>query len=168
MLPRPPLAMSRFACFRVRREVVPFFGGGSLTPARRALDKPIAMACLAERAPCFPSRMCSISSRTNSPAWVEGDLPSRASSRARSIVSCSGISTKSFAAKFQIGRMKLPCDDWASLHPNGRRKNQRRSDRLRSGGGRIRSAHLRRTAAQAARSPTPGQVCRQCRGWFGL
>src|SRR5215218_8510089 len=43
-------------------------GGGSFTPARRAFDKPIAIACLVERAPCFPSRMCSISSWTNSPA----------------------------------------------------------------------------------------------------
>jgi len=31
-------------------------GRGSLTPARRAFDSPIAMACLAERAPCLPSR----------------------------------------------------------------------------------------------------------------
>jgi hypothetical protein len=38
------------------------------TPAFLALDRPIAMACLVERAPCFPCRMCSISSRTNSPA----------------------------------------------------------------------------------------------------
>ena len=43
-------------------------GGGSFTPARRALDSPIAMACFVERAPCLPSRMWCISSRTNSPA----------------------------------------------------------------------------------------------------
>ena len=86
-----PFARSRFACFRVREEVLPRFGGGNFTPARRAFDKPIAIACWGDRAPCLPSRMCSISSRTNSPAWVEGDLPSRSSSRARSIVSCSGI-----------------------------------------------------------------------------
>ena len=36
--------------------------GGSLTPARRAFERPMAMACLAERAPCFPSRTCRISS----------------------------------------------------------------------------------------------------------
>ena len=65
--PRPLLA-SRAACFLVRADVLPFFGGGSFTPARRAFDNPIAMACLVERAPCFPSRICSISSRTNSPA----------------------------------------------------------------------------------------------------
>jgi DNA repair protein RecO (recombination protein O) len=46
--------------------------------------------------------MCSISSRTNSPAWVEGDLPSRSSSRARSIGSSSGIQI-SFAGKCLIG-----------------------------------------------------------------
>jgi hypothetical protein len=31
-------------------------GGGSFTPARRAFDSPIAIACFAERAPCLPSR----------------------------------------------------------------------------------------------------------------
>ena len=51
-----PLALSRAACLRVLSEVVPSLGGGSFTPARRALDKPIAIACLAERAACFPSR----------------------------------------------------------------------------------------------------------------
>jgi hypothetical protein len=49
-------------------------GGGSFTPARLALDSPMAITCLAERAPCLPSRTCSISSRTYSPACVDGDL----------------------------------------------------------------------------------------------
>ena len=89
--PRRPLARSRFACLRVRAEVLPRFGGGNFTPARRAFDKPMAIACCGERAPCSPSRMCSISSRTNSPACVEGESPSRSSSCARSIVSSSGI-----------------------------------------------------------------------------
>jgi hypothetical protein len=84
-----PFRKLRAACFFVLAE--PLFGGGNFTPARRALDNPIAMACCGDRAPCFPSRMCSISSRTNSPACVDGDFPSRSSSRARSIVSCSGI-----------------------------------------------------------------------------
>src|ERR1051326_7332727 len=66
--PDRPVLTSRSACLRVRAEVVPFLGGANLTPARRALDRPMAMACLVERAPCLPSRMCSISSRTNSPA----------------------------------------------------------------------------------------------------
>jgi hypothetical protein len=30
--------------------------GGSFTPARRAFDNPIAIACSGDRAPCFPSR----------------------------------------------------------------------------------------------------------------
>src|SRR5438876_7740858 len=78
---------------RVRADVLPFFGGGSLTPARRALERPMAMACLAERAPCLPSRMWCISSRTNSPAWVEGALPCSRSRRARSMVCLSGINS---------------------------------------------------------------------------
>ena len=31
-------------------------GGGRWTPARRAFERPIAMACFVDRAPCFPSR----------------------------------------------------------------------------------------------------------------
>jgi hypothetical protein len=67
------------------------FGGGRLTPARRASDNPMAMACLVERAPCSPCRILSISSRTNSPAWVEADLPSRLSRRAFAIARLSGM-----------------------------------------------------------------------------
>jgi hypothetical protein len=52
-----PAADARFAAVRVFADVVPFFGGGSFTPARRAFDKPIAIACSVERAPCLPSRM---------------------------------------------------------------------------------------------------------------
>jgi hypothetical protein len=62
----PALRRSRLACVFVSSELVS--DGGNSTPARRAFDKPIAIACLVERAPCLPSRMCSISSRTNSPA----------------------------------------------------------------------------------------------------
>jgi hypothetical protein len=40
---------------------------GILIPARRALDKPIAINCFVNRAPCAPCRMWSISSLTNSP-----------------------------------------------------------------------------------------------------
>ena len=72
-------------------ELARAFAGGSLTPARLAFERPMAIACLVERAPCLPSRMWSISSRTNSPAWVDGLLPSRASRRARCSVSLSGI-----------------------------------------------------------------------------
>jgi hypothetical protein len=77
-----PFLSSRLALRRVCFEAAPFFGGGNFTPARRAFDKPIAIACLVDRAPCLPSRMCSISSRTNSPACAEGDFPSRSSSLA--------------------------------------------------------------------------------------
>jgi len=88
---RRPWLSARFAAVRVRSEACPFSGGGRSTPARLAFDSPIAMACLAERAPCFPSRTCSISSRTNSPACVDGALPARASRRARLSVVCSGM-----------------------------------------------------------------------------
>jgi hypothetical protein len=39
---------------RLLAAAFPFFG--IFTPARRALDKPIAIACLLDRAPCLPSR----------------------------------------------------------------------------------------------------------------
>ena len=52
-----PFAKSRAACLRVASDVLPDFGGGKSTPARRALDSPMAMACLADRAPCTPSLM---------------------------------------------------------------------------------------------------------------
>src|ERR1700730_15495423 len=54
-------------------------------------ESPIAMACLVLAAPCLPSRMWCISSRTNSPAWVLGDLPASLSPLARSITSRSGV-----------------------------------------------------------------------------
>jgi len=67
-------------------------GRGSFTPDRRAFDRPIAIACFVDCAPCFPSRMWCISSRTNSPACVLAAFPWRLSRRARLNVSCSGIS----------------------------------------------------------------------------
>jgi hypothetical protein len=56
-LPARALRTSRAACFRVRLLAWPAFGGGNFTPARRAFDKPIAMACFVDRAPCLPSRI---------------------------------------------------------------------------------------------------------------
>jgi hypothetical protein len=79
----------RFELVFVREDDPP--RGGSFTPARRASDNPMAMACFVDRAPCFPLRMCSISWRTNSPACVEGALPSFLSLRARSMVFFSGM-----------------------------------------------------------------------------
>jgi hypothetical protein len=54
---REPARRSAYrALRRVRADAVPFAGALSATPARRAFESPIAIACFAERAPCFPSR----------------------------------------------------------------------------------------------------------------
>src|SRR5215510_15429382 len=99
---RPPLRALRAAW-------VPGGGGGSFTPARRALERPMAIACFAERAPCFPSRTWRICSRTNSPACVLGDLPSRAFRRARSTVRFSGMRSPSASGGlFAVELSKLP------------------------------------------------------------
>lgn len=66
-------------------------GRGSFTPARRAFESPIAIACLVDRAPCLPRRTCSISSRTNAPAWVVGAFPVRLAFLARLNVVFSGM-----------------------------------------------------------------------------
>ena len=63
------------AALRLVLAFEPAGGRGSVTPARRAFDKRIAIACFVDRAPCLPFRMCSISSRTNSPACVLGAFP---------------------------------------------------------------------------------------------
>jgi hypothetical protein len=88
---RLPFLSALAALLLVADEAVPLAGGRRLTPALRALDSPMAIACFADLAPCLPSRMCSISSRTNSPACVLADFPSRLSLAALRIVSCSGI-----------------------------------------------------------------------------
>ena len=74
--PRIPRRRSRLACVRVRGLTCSDLGSDFFTPARLAFERPMAIACLVERAPCLPSRMCSISSRTNSPACVDGAFPS--------------------------------------------------------------------------------------------
>jgi hypothetical protein len=86
-----PISLSRCAERRVVSLACPALGVGNGTPARRALDNPIAMACLVERAPCFPRRMWSISSCTNSPAAVLALLPRWRSRWAFSIVFFSGM-----------------------------------------------------------------------------
>ena len=63
-----PRARSRDARFRTEADALPARGGGKLTPARLAFDRPMAMACFAERAPWIPSLIWSISSLMNSPA----------------------------------------------------------------------------------------------------
>ena len=45
-----------------RTEGLPGLGGARGIPARRALLRPIAIACSGDRAPCFPCLTCSISS----------------------------------------------------------------------------------------------------------
>jgi hypothetical protein len=45
-----------FAAFRRVSALLPLPGAFNATPARRAFDRPIAIACFAERAPCLPSR----------------------------------------------------------------------------------------------------------------
>ena len=64
-----PRSRSRSACSRTSSETVPLLGGGSFTPARRAFESPMAIACPVERAPCFP-RGCARSprARTRRPA----------------------------------------------------------------------------------------------------
>jgi hypothetical protein len=58
-------------------------------PARRAFDKPMATACLVFFAPCLPSRTWCTSSRTNSPAAVDGALPCARSCSAACLVASS-------------------------------------------------------------------------------
>lgn len=89
--PDRPLAKSRFACWRILALALPAFGAGSFTPALRAFDNPMAMACCGDLAPCFPSRTWCISSRTNSPACVDADFPCSLSRSALSTVSGSGM-----------------------------------------------------------------------------
>lgn len=88
-----PFSKSRCALRRLFSETLPRLGGGSFTPARRASERPMAIACFAERAPCFPWRMWRISSRTNSPACVEAGFPCALSLRAFLSVCFSGIMT---------------------------------------------------------------------------
>ncbi len=73
-------------------------GGFSGTPARRALERPMAIACRGDRAAPRPFRSPSISSRTNSPAAVEGLFPSAMSRRAFRVVLLVGMQTKLSAA----------------------------------------------------------------------
>lgn len=86
--------------------VLRFGFSGMPTPARRASESPMAMACLAFFAPCSPLRIWSISRCTNSPACVLADLPSRLSSRARWMVSLSGMGhPKSVDGAFAVQSM---------------------------------------------------------------
>jgi hypothetical protein len=89
-VPRPAARRAYFA-LRLVFGCAAAGGGGNFTPARRAFDKPIAMACFVDRAPCLPSRTWRISSSTNGPACVVGARPARFAFRAFSTVAFSGI-----------------------------------------------------------------------------
>jgi len=54
--PERPLTRPRAACFRTRAVERPALGAPNFTPARRAFDNPIAIACCGDLAPCFLSR----------------------------------------------------------------------------------------------------------------
>jgi hypothetical protein len=51
-----PAARLAYSALRLVLAFAPAGGGGNFTPARRAFDKPMAIACFVERAPCLPSR----------------------------------------------------------------------------------------------------------------
>lgn len=93
-----PRLISRSAFFFAVE--VAFFWGGTGMPERRASLRPIAMACWGDRAPCLPCLTCSISSRTNSPAAVFGDFPSRSSRLAFFTVCFEGILLSLLALNF--------------------------------------------------------------------
>ena len=59
-----PAAMSWSAFLRVAGDALPFFGGGTSFPARRAFDNPIAIACFSFFN--FPAFAACISSRISS------------------------------------------------------------------------------------------------------
>src|SRR6266568_1900599 len=86
-----PASKAYSALLRVLVLALPLLGGRRSTPARLALERPMAIACSGDLAPCSPRRILRISSRTNSPAWVVGALPSRLSLGAFSTVLLSGI-----------------------------------------------------------------------------
>jgi hypothetical protein len=98
------LRRTSLLALRLVRSLALFGGAGSFTPARLALDSPIAMACFVERAPCLPSRMWSISSSTKAPACVDGAFPSRFARRAFSSVFFSGIRSPPMDLKQIRGR----------------------------------------------------------------
>src|SRR5262245_28616767 len=85
-----PAAQAYSALLRVLSLVGPLLGGERPTPARRAFERPIAMACCGDLAPCTPRRTLWISSRTNSPACVVGAFPARLSLLAFSMVRLPG------------------------------------------------------------------------------
>jgi hypothetical protein len=161
-------------CFARRRVVLLFFRAdfpfaGIRTPARRAFDKPMAIACFVLRAPCFPSRTWWISSRTNSPACVDGDLPSALSRRARSSVSFSGIAHLTLQS--ECGQQHLLCHTRRRSASAGDSKHaavqrlRRESTALRA---RSNSITTRREKTRAARAKVTVTSARRIRFLFWI
>ena len=68
---RLPCASAFFALRRVLAAAVPFFGAANFTPARRAFERPMAMACLVDvRHACPREHGVSPRARTRQPAWT--------------------------------------------------------------------------------------------------
>ena len=83
---------SCFAFFRVSSGYAAFFRNRQFHASPPCLRKANwQLPALVERAPCSRLRIDSISSRTNSAAWVEADFPSRLSRCARSMLSLFGM-----------------------------------------------------------------------------
>ena len=67
-----PRLTSAAAFFLVASDVFPLTGGGSFTPSRRALERPIALPALSKRTPCLSRRTCSsLPGRTPLLGWTE-------------------------------------------------------------------------------------------------
>lgn len=157
-----PRSKSRSAFSRVLCEACPSAGGLSSTPERRAFERPIAMACCAERAPCLPSRMWWNSSRMNSPAWVVGALPSCLSRRARSRTFRLGMIKTS--VKVYLSNVSLP---WT---PACRRNTDTAAGNALAGGlRRVRAARWRLVGRRAsAKLPAAVVTARGNRGSLAI
>ena len=146
-----PRSKSRSAFSRVLCEACPSAGGWSSTPERRAFERPIAMTCCAERAPCLPSRIWWNSSRMNSPAWVVGAFPSCLSRRARSRTFRLGMIRTS--VKVYLSSVSLP---W---NPACRRNTDTATgDALAGGLRRFRAARWRLVGRQVSAKLPPAVV----------
>src|SRR5205807_209938 len=117
------------ALLRVCALALPFLGGRRATPARLALESPMAIACSGDLAPCLPWRILRTSSRTNSPACVVGALPARLSFHALSIVLLSGMifSMQPMPRLSFVRRRNRECirpaNAFASVHQRAREPN---------------------------------------------
>lgn len=87
---------------------------GMFTPDRRALDNPMAMACLRFLTVCLPLRAWCISSRTYSPACVPAEFPLRLCRAALCLVRFSGIMILLFQTTRSVAdSTPVSCAQWA-------------------------------------------------------